>query len=244
MDASRLILLVVVCSALVGCASTDWETKFRDKERQKTEVEGDLEAARTDLAGLQARNTVLTEQLDRERLEKARMAGALADARARPAEAPAAAAPARPTVDIAALKRKMDFTGVRLDDSGNVVITLESGVTFGSGSAKLSTSGRGILKRVTATLASEFADKKIRLVGHTDTDPIKRSGFADNWSLGFERARAVAVYLRDQGKISEKLIVLESRGPHDPLESNKTDNGKKKNRRVEIIVVLPQDELR
>jgi len=124
-----------------------------------------------------------------------------------------------------------------MDESGNVVITLESGITFASGSAKLTTSGRSILNRVASTLQAKFPDRQIRLVGHTDSDPIKRSGFKDNWSLGFERARAVAVYFRDEGKISAERLALASRGPHEPVASNASADGKKKNRRVEIMII-------
>ena len=183
---------------------------------------------------------MLTEQLGRERMTRDELAAQLRDAQARAAEATAPIAPAGPSVDIQDLKRKMDFGDVRLDDSGNVVITLESGITFAPGSARLTTSGQGILSRVARTLDGEFAGRKIRLIGHTDSDPIRKSGFADNWALGFERARAVAVYFRDKGKIPADSLDLVSRGPHEPVASNKSDSGKKKNRRVEVVVVLPE----
>lgn len=230
-------ILGLAAITLASCASADWETRYRDKERQATELSADLDATRGDQAKLQASNQVLTDQLRRERSEKDRLRSELDGLRSETSQVSAPAP--EPAVDIAALKRKMDFGDIRLDDSGNVVITLESGITFSSGSAKLSAAGCGILTRVAATLRSDFPDRQIRLIGHTDTDPIRKSGFQDNWSLAFERARAVGVFFRDEGKLAEENLVLMSRGQHEPLASNKDDSGKRKNRRVEVVVVLP-----
>jgi flagellar motor protein MotB len=243
MGVTKLVLVGLACLVTVGCASTDWEARYRDKERQATELGADLEIARQDQAKLQASNQVLTDQLGRTRSEKDRLASELSALQAELAQATVAAPAPEPAVDISALKREMEHGAVELDESGNVVITLESGITFASGSAKLSASGRSILKRVASTLRSKFPDRRIRLVGHTDSDPIKKSGFKDNWSLGFERARAVAVYFRDQGKIPAEQLALASRGPHDPLASNRSTGGKKKNRRVEVVVVMPKGDV-
>jgi chemotaxis protein MotB len=236
------MVVLAVCFATVGCASTDWENRYRDKERQASELSGDLEAARKDLASVTATNQLLTDQLRGERSEKDRLNAELVEARNRAAEEAAAAEPAGPVVDIAGLKQRMDFGDVRQDENGNVVITLKSGITFAPGSAKLTRSGRNILGRVSGTLRAEFADRHVRVIGHTDSDPIKKSGFKDNWSLGFERARAVAVYLRDEGRIPADSLALMSRGPYEPVASNKSDTGKKQNRRVEIVVVMPRDD--
>ena len=243
MNLGRWALVVMIGLATVGCSSTNWESRYRDKERQATEMSGDLEASRNDVARLTASNQLLTDQLRGERVDRDRLSAELMEARNRGEETATAAETAEPAVDIAGLIQKMDFGDVRLDDSGNVVITLESGITFSPGSAKLSASGRKILARVTRTLRSEFPERRIRLVGHTDSDPIKKSGFKDNWSLGFERARAVAVYFRDEGKFPAESLALMSRGPHEPVDSNAKDSGKKRNRRVEVVVVLPQADL-
>jgi len=243
MGVTKWFLIGMACLLLVGCTSTDWEARFRDKERLATELGSDLEVARHDQAKLQASNRILTDQLNRARTEKGRLADELSGLRLKLSEAVAAPAVEEPAVDIAALKRKMEYGDIKLDESGNVVVTLESGITFASGSARLSASGKSILKRVTATLRSDFADRRIRLIGHTDTDPIKRSGFKDNWSLGFARARAVAVYFRDTGKISPGRLDVASRGQHEPVASNSSNTGKKKNRRVEVVVVMPKADL-
>jgi chemotaxis protein MotB len=239
----KILIVGLLGLCTVGCASTDWESRFRDEERQSNELAADLEASRNDVATLQAQNKVLEDQLDRERADGQRLRGELAELERARSEALAATPEPEPEVDISKLKRDMDFGDVKLDESGNVVITLESGITFSPGSARLTRSGMSLLKRVAGTIQSQFPGRTIRLVGHTDSDPIKKSGFKDNWSLGFERARAVAAYFKSDAGMPAENLVLASRGEYHPVASNKADAGKKKNRRVEVVVVLPRADL-
>jgi len=212
-----------------------------DKEREAGELTADLERARGDVAQLQASTRVQANDLKRAREDGdalRRQVGDLqADLAAAPAEGPRGAG-----VDLDDLRRKTGVDDIRNDEQGNLVITLESGITFGSGSANLTSGGQSTLDRVARTVREEFPGRLIRVEGHTDTDPIKRtrSKFADNWDLGFNRARSVAVYFRDKGSISPEQLVLASRGEYDPVESNKNEQGKRRNRRVEIIVELPR----
>ena len=64
--------------------------------------------------------------------------------------------------------------------------------------------------------------------GHTDSDPIRKSGFKSNHHLGFERGWAVYEYLVNRGESQSRLS--SSYGPNSPLDS------KKESRRVEIVV--------
>ena len=72
-------------------------------------------------------------------------------------------------------------------------------------------------------------------MGHTDTDPIQKSGWKDNWQLSSERALSVARYLVSHG-VPEKQVRAVARGSTQPVASNSTATGKAKNRRVEIVV--------
>ena len=65
--------------------------------------------------------------------------------------------------------------------------------------------------------------------GHTDSDPIRRSGHKSNYHLGFERGFAVREYLISRG-IDPSNISITSYGPDQSLGS------KSKSRRVEIVV--------
>ena len=115
--------------------------------------------------------------------------------------------------------------------AGEVTARMASDVLFDSGKATLKSSAKRSLDEVARILNSDYSGRMIRVGGHTDTDPIKKSGHKSNYHLGFERAFAVRDYLVSRGVPSDR-IYLASYGPDRALSS------KKESRRVEIAVVL------
>ena len=75
--------------------------------------------------------------------------------------------------------------------------------------------GPNPLDAVASVLIGSYAGKTIRVGGHTDRDPIRKSGFKSNYHLGFERGYAVRDYLVKKGVASER-IYLASYGPNRP----------------------------
>ena len=88
-------------------------------------------------------------------------------------------------------------------------------------------------------LGQEVADQPIGVEGHTDNEPIKYSAWQDNWELSLARARAVVAYLVDEQGIDSDRLSASGFGKYRPIASNKTGDGRRQNRRVEIVV-LPQ----
>lgn len=117
--------------------------------------------------------------------------------------------------------------------AGEVTASIESDVLFDSGSANLKAGAKQSLDRVASVLNGQYSGRTIRIVGHTDTDPIRRSGHKSNHHLGFERAYAVREYLVSRG-VSPNRVYLASFGPDRPAGT------KPQSRRVEIVVVLNQ----
>ncbi|MCA8923727.1 MAG: OmpA family protein [Planctomycetes bacterium] len=116
-------------------------------------------------------------------------------------------------------------------------LILETGVMFPAGQATLSTKGKQILDRVRTELsAPQYSAKRIRIDGHTDDNPIKRSGHQSNWDLSSKRALAVLHYL-EQGGVSSDRLSFGGYGPFMPLVSGSTKEAKAKNRRVEIVLL-------
>jgi chemotaxis protein MotB len=114
--------------------------------------------------------------------------------------------------------------------AGEVTVAVESDVLFASGKAALRTEAKRSLDSVAGVLNRNYADQFIRVEGHTDTDPIRKSGFKSNYHLGFERAYAVRDYLVSHGVPAERISVA-SHGPDQPLAT------KAASRRVEIVVI-------
>lgn len=77
----------------------------------------------------------------------------------------------------------------------------------------------------------KYPNKKASIIGHTDSvgDPE-----ANDW-YGMERAKNVKQYLESQGIDSARLIAS-SKGETEPIESNATLEGRRKNRRIEIKI--------
>ncbi len=71
----------------------------------------------------------------------------------------------------------------------------------------------------------------VQLTGHTDADGED----AYNDKLGLKRANRVKVYLVSKG-VAEDKIIVDSKGKRDPIDTNRTPEGKQKNRRVEIRI--------
>jgi len=113
---------------------------------------------------------------------------------------------------------------------GTITVTLESNVLFSSGKVSLKNDSKTRLQRISSIIKRDYPGKEVWVIGHTDTDPIKKSKWTDNWQLSTERSLAVTRYLVQNG-ISAKQLVAAGRGEYHPISSSKAQN-----RRVEIVV--------
>jgi chemotaxis protein MotB len=91
---------------------------------------------------------------------------------------------------------------------------------------------------VIAVILKEAADFHIGIEGHTDNQPIKYSSWKSNWELSTARATSVLHYLESQGVKPYRMAAI-GYGEYRPVDSNETEPGRRKNRRVEIII-LPE----
>jgi chemotaxis protein MotB len=116
-------------------------------------------------------------------------------------------------------------------EPGEITAIVESDILFDSGKSTLKPEARRTLDAVSDVLNRTYATKTIRIEGHTDSDPIRKSGFKSNYHLGFERSVAVREYLASRG-VDAARIYLASYGPDQPQAT------KAQSRRVEIVVEL------
>jgi len=118
-----------------------------------------------------------------------------------------------------------------------LVITVVGDLLFDSGKAKIRPEAFSLLSKVSAVLKDNMAQFNIGIEGHTDNVPIKHSGYKSNWELSTSRALSVLHYLaNDQGISPERLSAI-GYGEYRPLVSNETADGRKQNRRVEIVIL-------
>ncbi len=128
---------------------------------------------------------------------------------------------------------------VEMQDKG-LVITFVSEVLFDSGKAKLRKDSYAKLDKVAGVLNTTVSDLNVGIEGHTDNQPIKKSGWKSNWELSTARALSVLHYLSDKS-VSEPRLAAIGYGEYKPVASNDTKEGRQKNRRVEIVI-LPKTE--
>src|ERR1700704_4441871 len=109
---------------------------------------------------------------------------------------------------------------------------------FDSGKANLKDTGKAVLKKVGEALKG-YEDKIIRIVGHTDNVPIRKSAqkiFPSNWELSVARATTVVRFLQENG-IPPERMVASGRAEYQPIADNDPPEGRKKNRRIEITLI-------
>jgi len=119
--------------------------------------------------------------------------------------------------------------------AGTITVTLPNAILFDSGKATLRKATSAELDHIYSVLREKYAGRQIDVAGHTDTDPIQKSNWKDNWELSAQRALTVLRYLVQKGLPDEKIRAIGS-GESKPVASNATAAGKAKNRRVEIVV--------
>lgn len=140
-------------------------------------------------------------------------------------------------IDIVSLKRSLDGTGVAvMEGEAGVTLVIASDITFNAGQADPNRKAQETLGKVVRTLKETKGLGQIRVEGHTDSDPIRKSGFKSNDDLSLARATTVRDYLIAHG-IDDTLVEVAGYGDKMPTASNETPEGKARNRRVEIVLV-------
>lgn len=119
-----------------------------------------------------------------------------------------------------------------------VRLTLAATVLFPSGSSELSERGKAVLERIADALKKR-GTVGVAIEGHTDNAPISGNLakiYPTNWELSAARALAVVRYLADKGLL-ESHLEARAYGATRPQTSNATEQGKEKNRRIELLVM-------
>ncbi len=126
-------------------------------------------------------------------------------------------------------------------EQGRIVINLPNNVLFKSGSAHLNPEGKEALANI-ALVLSQFSDRRFQIEGHTDNKPIQSARFPSNWELSTSRALTV-VHLLTSMNVAPENISAAGFGEFRPRSDNETEEGRKLNRRIEIVMLPNLDIL-
>lgn len=120
-----------------------------------------------------------------------------------------------------------------------VKLTFSDGILFDSGSAELKDDSIKYLDGVAIELTNN-SDTDIKVEGHTDNVPINSSLYPDNMYLSAARSISVLNYFKDEKGVEPMRLSQEGFGEYRPVDSNDTADGRAKNRRVEIKVLVKE----
>lgn len=125
----------------------------------------------------------------------------------------------------------IDVTRIK-DADGNVLFkaVVQNELLFAFDSFELSENAKGMLDKLIPVI-EDVPGTKLKIIGHTDN--IGGKSYNDNLSLN--RAKSVASYL-SAGGIDRNSIIEQGKGFSQPVADNTTEQGRAKNRRVEIFI--------
>ena len=152
---------------------------------------------------------------------------------------------------VTAIKKKVQQALIGLEGdgltieqrNGKIYISLEEDLLFESGKYIINENGVNALNKLSSALASQL-DLEILVEGHTDN--IQGSGrgvIKDNWDLSVMRATSVVKILLENQAMNPLQLTAAGRGEHNPIATNETPEGRKMNRRIEMILSPSLDDL-
>ncbi len=131
-------------------------------------------------------------------------------------------------------KVTMEITGRGL------TISLKEAGFFDSGSAVVKQSSYPLLTKIVESLTKY--NNPLRIEGHTDNVPINSRTFPSNWELSTARATNIVHYLIDYYHFPPNKISASGYGEHRPIAGNSNEEGRGKNRRVDIVMQSKESE--
>jgi chemotaxis protein MotB len=123
-----------------------------------------------------------------------------------------------------------------------IVISLREVGFYESGSPTLRPSSKDAIDRLATILKAR--PEALRIEGHTDNIPIHNGRFASNWELSTARASDLIRLLLDRYRFDGTRLSAAGYAEFHPVAANDTPEGRARNRRVDIIILTPQELLK
>ena len=140
----------------------------------------------------------------------------------------------------ASLKEQIAQKNIKLEEiEGKLKVTFVDKILFDSGSVTIKPEGQEVILKLADSFRNS-EDKNIAVEGHTDNVQIGAAlldRFPTNWELSAARATAVVRFLEEKGNIAPERLTASGFSYHRSVTTNDTPEGRKQNRRIEIILV-------
>jgi chemotaxis protein MotB len=208
---------LLVIASLTGC--TNWEKKYKSLDVEYQNVKGLYENCQATLDSSTAEKSRMSQELASSKKQIEDMQKQIDEKKATPAQATGFEG-----MDVAVNAKE-----------GTITVTVSDSLLFASGLATLKNSYIAELDKINSVIHERYNTRPIDVIGYTDTDPIKKTKWKDNWELSAQRALTVTRYLVEKGIDKERIRAIGC-GDSRPVASNSNSAGKSKNRRVEVVV--------
>ncbi len=141
------------------------------------------------------------------------------------------------------MKKSAKGTEVSLQESEDgFLIRLPANILFEKAKANIINDDAFLfLKRMALIIDKLPKDMYVNVIGHTDSTPVHTDEFKDNWELSTARAVSVVKELIKDG-VNPKFLAACGKAGFDPIASNNTNDGRAKNRRVELYFFSKKKE--
>jgi chemotaxis protein MotB len=210
-------VVAILAVTLTGC--TNWQKKYEALDVEHQNLKGLYENCVASLDSSAAEKAQLSQQLTKSRQDLEALQQQMAQGKS--------------------AQEATGFQGdVKVDEAaGTITVTLPNEILFASGKASLKSATNSELDHIYSVLKQRYSGRPVDVVGHTDSDPIRKTKdqWKDNWELSAQRALTVLRYLVDRGEQPSNIRAVAC-GESRPVASNSSTAGKAKNRRVEIVV--------
>lgn len=218
--------ILSLCAVLAFVGLNSWQ---RSSELEKTQAglklaQGSAEQTASQLEATNrklAEKDALVAQLEKERQEAATAQKSLED-------------------QMRASLQSKDITISQLQ--GKLTVNILDRILFDSGEAQVKPEGEQVLQKIAGVL-SQFPNRQIHVVGHTDDVPLSanlRQRFASNWELSTARATAAVRFLQETANVDPRRLGAVGYGEFHPIAPNTSAEGRAQNRRI-ALVVLPEE---
>ena len=244
----RFTIGVFLLAVLPGCAWGWKSARQRQLEVEAEQLKGGLAQAEKSRKDLVASVDRLQGELNRLQDERAREIQRLMEEKER-ATRLAVQEKQKETNELLeaqkrlaeSLKQELGEAKAKLEmTQRGLVLTFLDEIFFDSGKSAIKPEGLKTLERLAQVLKETVPDSPVAVEGHTDNVPIKHSSWRSNWELSSGRALAVVHYLIDQQGLKPERLQAAGFGEFHPVASNESAEGRRQNRRVEIVI-LPKE---
>lgn len=126
--------------------------------------------------------------------------------------------------------------------NGRLVVQMPNKILYDTGKHELRPEGAEVVRKLAAVLRT-VPERQFLIAGHTDTVAVKESApYKSNWELSTLRALSVVYLMQGEG-VAPTQLGATGYGEFHPDSPNDTEEGKRENRRTEIIIMPTLDEI-